>query len=74
MRHLEEVLPVLHEAMASLGEGDRRALMWRFYEDKSFKMIAVLTGKSEAACQKQTRRAVDKLGALLQPAWGGCSC
>ena len=57
---------MLDEALASLADGDRRALMLRFYEGRSFKIIAILSGKSEAACQKQARRAIDKLSALLQ--------
>lgn len=61
----EAALPVLDEALAALGAGDRRAVMLRYYEGKSFKDIAFLSGKTEAASQKQTRRAIDKLAALL---------
>lgn len=63
---IERVLPVLDDALASLNEGDRRTLLMRFYEGKSFKAIADLVGKTEAACQKQSRRALEKLGSVLR--------
>lgn len=63
---MEQVLPVLDDALASLNEGDRRTLLMRFYEGKSFKAIAALVGKTEVACQKQSRRALEKLGSVLR--------
>ena len=57
---MEDALPLLDDAMSALGESDRRALLMRFYERKSFKAIAAQLGKTEAACQKQARRAVAK--------------
>jgi len=63
---VEEALPLLDEAIAVLGESDRRTLLMRFYEGKSFKAISAQLGKNEAACQKQARRAVGKLADLLR--------
>ena len=57
---------MVDDAIASLSTRDRRALLYRFFEGRDFKDIGSLMGKSEAAAQKQTRRALDKLSSLLR--------
>ncbi len=51
----------LDAAMASLREGDRKAVMLRFYEHKSFDEIAHILGTAEEAARKRVSRAVEKL-------------
>ncbi len=59
-------LPHLDAAMAELPDGDREVLLQRFYNGEGFAAIGELCGKSEAAAQKQGRRALDKLARLLK--------
>ena len=54
-------LPLLNDALASLPDSDRDAVVLRFYEKRNFKAIAGLLGKGDDACQKQVSRAVEKL-------------
>lgn len=61
-----EALPVLDEAIEALPAADRRMILLRFFERKSFQQIAAATGKSESAAQKQCERALEKLSALLR--------
>ncbi|HYO08714.1 MAG TPA: sigma-70 family RNA polymerase sigma factor [Tepidisphaeraceae bacterium] len=51
----------LDAALASLRESDRRAVMLRFYEHKSFDEIAAILGTAEEAARKRVSRAVEKL-------------
>jgi len=51
----------LDAALASLREGDRKAVMLRFYEHKSFDEIATILGTAEEAARKRVSRAVEKL-------------
>jgi RNA polymerase sigma factor (sigma-70 family) len=51
----------LDAALASLREGDRKAVMLRFYEHKSFDEIAHILGTAEEAARKRVSRAVEKL-------------
>src|SRR5215212_1789109 len=51
----------LDAALASLRDGDRKAVMLRFYEHKSFDEIAVILGTAEEAARKRVSRAVEKL-------------
>jgi RNA polymerase sigma factor (sigma-70 family) len=53
--------PILDEAMGRLGAGDRNALVLRFFEQKSFKMVGGALGISEEAARKRVDRALDKL-------------
>ncbi|MGZ5545379.1 MAG: TIGR03435 family protein [Limisphaerales bacterium] len=56
-----EIAPNLDEAMASLSESDRRAVLLRFFESKSFHEVAHALGLEERAAQKRVTRAVEKL-------------
>lgn len=62
----QQALPVLDEAINKLPPGDRRLILLRFFEGLSIREIAVATGKSEAASQKQSQRALQKLSDLLK--------
>ena len=48
-------------ALASLRETDRKAVLLRFYEQKSFDEIASILGTAEEAARKRVSRAVEKL-------------
>ncbi len=61
-----EVLNVLDEAINKLSPADRRVILMRFFEGLSVREIAVAIGKSEAASQKQSHRALQKLSVLLK--------
>lgn len=51
----------LDSALASLRESDRKAVILRFYEHKSFDEIAKTLGTAEEAARKRVSRAVEKL-------------
>src|SRR3954465_3757644 len=51
----------LDGALASLRETDRKAVLLRFYEHKSFDEIASILGTAEEAARKRVSRAVEKL-------------
>src|SRR3954464_7344073 len=51
----------LDAALASLRESDRKAVVLRFYEHKSFDEIAAILGTAEEAARKRVSRAVEKL-------------
>src|SRR4051794_5416 len=61
----EGVKPCLDEAMSRLGETDRRAIMLKFYEKKTFREIGVDLGIAEEAARKRVSRATKKLRGLL---------
>src|SRR5215212_330770 len=51
----------LDAALASLREADRKAVLLRFYEHKTFDEIAAILGTAEEAARKRVSRAVEKL-------------
>jgi RNA polymerase sigma factor (sigma-70 family) len=51
----------LDGALAALRETDRKAVLLRFYEHKSFDEIAAILGTAEEAARKRVSRAVEKL-------------
>lgn len=53
--------PVLDEAMGRLGNGDRNALVLRFFERKSFRAVGGAMGISEEAARKRVDRALEQL-------------
>jgi hypothetical protein len=61
----EGVKPCLDEALARLGETDRRAVLLKFYEKKTFREIGVALGIAEEAARKRVSRATKKLRGLL---------
>ncbi|MEY2411307.1 MAG: hypothetical protein QOF48_3977 [Verrucomicrobiota bacterium] len=51
----------LNDALASLGESDRNALMLRYIQQRSVPDVAASLGTSQEAAQKRIERAVEKL-------------
>ena len=62
----KDALPHLDEALNKLPESDRRVLILHFFEEKSFPKVAQALGKTPAAAQKQSRRALEKLAQILK--------
>lgn len=55
------VEPVLDDAMSTLPERERTAVLLRFFENKSFREISQILQTSEDAAQKRVSRALDRL-------------
>lgn len=64
--NVSPLLLQLDESLDRLPTGDRAMLMWRYFDRLSLQDIAIRLGKSEAACQKQSERALARLRRLLQ--------
>ena len=60
--HIE---PLLDEAMHSLDETDRTAILLRYFENKSLREVGEALGASEDAAQKRVSRAVERLRELF---------
>jgi RNA polymerase sigma factor (sigma-70 family) len=60
-----EVAPELDDAINSLQQEDRDAIVLRFFERKDFRAIGEVIGGTENAAQKRVARALDKLRQLL---------
>jgi len=56
-----QVEPLLDEAMESLGDADRRAVLLRFFENQPLRDVGLALGVSEDAAQKRGSRAVEQL-------------
>lgn len=61
-----EVAPVLDEAMQSLPEEDRDALVLRFFENRKLREVGHSLGATEEAARKRVDRALEKLRGELQ--------
>src|SRR5688500_11593414 len=61
-----ELAPELDELVGKLGGVDRRAVLLRFYEQKTFVEVGQTLGISEEAARKRVSRAVEKLAALFR--------
>ena len=57
----EEVEPLLDQALDSLGDLDRLAVLTRFIESQSMAEVAATLGVSEAAAKMRVGRAIEKL-------------
>ena len=55
------VEPFLDEAMHTLDETDRAAVLLRYFENKSFREVGQTLGTSDDAAQKRVSRAVERL-------------
>jgi RNA polymerase sigma factor (sigma-70 family) len=64
--NLENVAPVLDQAINQLNDDDRTAILLRFFEQLDFRSIGETLGSSEAAAQKRVSRALAKLQILLE--------
>jgi RNA polymerase sigma factor (sigma-70 family) len=56
-----QIEPILDEAMDSLEEADRTAILLRYFENKSLREVGLARGASEDAAQKRVARALEKL-------------
>ena len=57
----EQMSPLLDEALASLGEADRQAVLLRFFENKSLAEVSDILATTEDTARKRVTRALDKL-------------
>lgn len=57
----QEMEPLLDDAMNSLGEQDRTALLLRFFENKNLREVGARLGVSEDTAQKRITRALERL-------------
>ena len=60
------LLPQLDDAMASLPDDDREALVLRFFRGLSLRDTGAALGTTEEAARKRVSRAVEKLSALFR--------
>lgn len=56
-----QIAPLLDTAIATLNEKDRRAIVLRFLQDRSFLEIGTVLGASEDAAKMRVSRALEKL-------------
>ena len=56
-----DIAPLLHIAMAQLGEKDHSAIVLRFFEGKDLKQVGAALGVSENTAKTRVSRATDKL-------------
>lgn len=60
------MLPLLDEALLSLREKDRTALLLRFYESQSLRNLGAALGVSEDTAQKRVSSALEKISRFFQ--------
>jgi RNA polymerase sigma factor (sigma-70 family) len=60
-----QVSPLLDDAVASLGEKDRAAVLLRYFENKSLKDVGSALGMTDDSAQKRISRALEKLRAFF---------
>jgi RNA polymerase sigma factor (sigma-70 family) len=63
--HWDEIRGVLDEALVGLAEKDRRAVVLRFFEQRSVEEVAGLMGVSPEAAKQRIFRAIEKLRGRL---------
>lgn len=61
----EELRPVIDEAMHELNQGERDAVLLRYFEKRQLGEVGAKLGVSEDAARKRVDRALDKLRGLL---------
>ena len=64
--NLEHVGPILDEAINSLGNADRTAILLRFYEQRDFRSVGLALNSNEDAARMRVARALDKLHSVLK--------
>jgi RNA polymerase sigma factor (sigma-70 family) len=62
----DDVSAVLDDALDRLNEGDRRAIVLRFFENLSYAEVGSVVGLREEAARMRVTRALEKLRAQLQ--------
>lgn len=63
---VEALQPLLDEALSALPEGDRQAVLLRYFSGQAFAEIGARLGVSDDTAQKRVSRALDKLRELLK--------
>jgi RNA polymerase sigma factor (sigma-70 family) len=63
---LRALLPLLDEALLSLREKDRAALLLRYYESRSLREVGVALGVKEDAAQKRVASALQQLTSFFK--------
>jgi RNA polymerase sigma factor (sigma-70 family) len=61
----EELRPIIDEAMHELSENDRAALLFRFFEGRSFAEVGSAVGLTENTARMRVERALEKLRVRL---------
>jgi RNA polymerase sigma factor (sigma-70 family) len=61
----ERISPVLDDCLSRMAEVDRRAILLRFFEEKSLAEVGHALGIAEDAARKRVSRAISKLRELL---------
>ncbi len=69
--HWPRVRELLDQALDVLNDSDRRAVMLRYYENKSFAEVGATLGLAEDAARKRVSRAAEKLRGWLSRRGGG---
>ncbi len=64
--NLQQVAPILDEAIIQLGSEDRTAILLRFFEQRNFRSVGEALGSNEDAARMRVNRALEKLHALLK--------
>ncbi|MGD0746065.1 MAG: sigma-70 family RNA polymerase sigma factor [Verrucomicrobiota bacterium] len=57
----ERIRPMLDEALDSLGDEDREALLLRYFKNQDFRAVGLALGISDDTAQKRVSRAVERL-------------
>ncbi len=60
------VRPVLDEVLGELGDGDREAILLRFFEGRDFSSVGAKLNVSDNTARMRVERALDKLRAQLE--------
>jgi RNA polymerase sigma factor (sigma-70 family) len=60
-----QIAPLLDEALANLGETDRRAVLLRYFECKTLAEVGATLGVNEDAARKRVNRGLEKLRKLF---------
>ncbi|HXC36114.1 MAG TPA: sigma-70 family RNA polymerase sigma factor, partial [Candidatus Acidoferrales bacterium] len=56
-----QIAPLLDNAVATLNENDRRAIVLRFYQGRNLREVGVALGGNEESSKKRVARALEKL-------------
>jgi RNA polymerase sigma factor (sigma-70 family) len=59
--HWNHIEPLLEDAMETLDDADRAAILLRYFENKSLREVGQSLGTSDDAAQKRVSRAVERL-------------
>ena len=65
-REMEQIAPLLDEAINRLGDRDRAAVLLRFFERHDFQQIGRALGSNEDAARMRVTRALEKLHGMLR--------